>query len=99
MLLERLFGVYPLKGKPLNVRGEKREKTMKNKEITELLKVLGLTIGMLTKYKDVDKKLELLKNKLRYGRIMIFVDQDVDGIHIKGLVINIFHTLFRRHYC
>lgn len=88
------FGVYPLKGKPLNVRGEKREKILKNKEITELLKVLGLTYGMLTKYKDINKKLDLLKNKLRYGRIMIFADQDVDGIHIKGLVMNIFHTLF-----
>ena len=88
------FGVYPLKGKPLNVRECTNESIMKNVEISSLFKILGLTIGMLNKYTDKTKKLELLKKKLRYGRIMIFADQDVDGTHIKGLIINIFHDIF-----
>ena len=88
------FGVFPLKGKPLNVRDTKRETIMKNKEIEALLKILGLTFGMLTKIPTREKKIELLKSKLRYGRVMIFADQDYDGSHIKGLVLNIFHYLF-----
>lgn len=88
------FGVFPLKGKPLNVRDIKLEKIIKNDEITNLLKILGLTVGCLNKTKGREKRIELLKEKLRYGRVLIFTDQDVDGSHIKGLVINIFHTLF-----
>jgi DNA topoisomerase II len=88
------FGVFPLKGKPLNVRDTKLEKILKNDEISNLLKILGLSVGMLNKIKDKEKKVKLLKEKLRYGRVMIFTDQDVDGSHIKGLVINVFHTLF-----
>lgn len=88
------FGVFPLKGKPLNVRDIKLEKIVKNEEISNLLKILGLTVGCLNKIKGREKKIQFLKEKLRYGRVLIFTDQDVDGSHIKGLVINIFHTLF-----
>ena len=88
------FGVFPLKGKPLNVRDTKMEKILKNEEISSLLKILGLSVGLLSKTKGREKRIKLLKEKLRYGRVMIFTDQDVDGSHIKGLVINVFHTLF-----
>ncbi len=72
------FGVFPLRGKPLNVRGCKVADLLKNKEITNLVKIIGLKY--LHKYESVDS--------LRYGKLMIMADQDVDGSHIKGLVLN-----------
>merc|ERR1712080_419970 len=57
---------------------------MKNSEITNLKKILGLETGK--EYKNT--------KSLRYGQIMIMTDQDHDGSHIKGLVMNLFHTLW-----
>jgi DNA topoisomerase II len=71
-----LYGVFPLKGKLLNVKGASDNKIANNEEITNIKRILGLAQGM----KD--------KSKLRYGKIMIMADQDTDGHHIKGLVIN-----------
>lgn len=78
------YGVYPLRGKMLNVKEASTKQIIENSEITALKKILGLQDGM--KYKDI--------NKLRYGKIMVMTDQDHDGSHIKGLLINIFHTLW-----
>jgi DNA topoisomerase-2 len=80
------IGIYPLKGKLLNVRGEALKKVAENKEITELKKILGLENGKeYTTISDVNRH-------LRYGKIMILCDQDTDGSHIKGLCINLFHS-------
>lgn len=79
------FGVFPLKGKVLNVRDVTLKKVGDNCEINNLVKIMGLKFN--TK-KDKNKD-ETLKD-LRYGRIMIFTDADVDGSHIKGLLINLF---------
>lgn len=76
------FGVFPLRGKLLNVREVPTSKVVENEEIKCLIKILGLEIGK--KYKDV--------SELRYGKIMLFTDQDLDGAHIKGLVINFIET-------
>eukprot|EP00329_Picozoa_sp_Boothbay-MS584-11_P002751 24234_2 len=57
---------------------------MDNAEITALKKILGLQTGKT--YEDV--------KSLRYGHIMIMADQDHDGSHIKGLVINFIHTFW-----
>lgn len=54
---------------------------MENAEIQNMIKIIGLQVGQ--KYDNV--------NKLRYGRIMIMTDQDHDGSHIKGLLINFIH--------
>jgi len=80
------IGIYPLKGKLLNVRGEQVKKIADNKEITDIKKILGLEIGK--KYAT----LEDVHKYLRYGKIMIMTDQDLDGSHIKGLCINLFHS-------
>jgi DNA topoisomerase-2 len=80
------FGVYPLKGKLLNVRGEISKKITENKEISEIKKILGLESN-----KKYDK--ESIKS-LRYGKVLFMTDQDLDGSHIKGLGINLFQTLW-----
>ena len=76
------FGVFPLKGKMLNVKDISQEKFNKNEELTAIKAILGLRQGQ--KYKD--------KTSLRYGRVMVMADQDHDGSHIKGLLMNLFHT-------
>ena len=76
------WGVFPLRGKLLNVRDITVQKFNANEELTSIKKILGLEQGKT--YKDV--------SELRYGRIMIMADQDHDGSHIKGLLMNLFHA-------
>ncbi|KAI8426016.1 hypothetical protein MSG28_004992 [Choristoneura fumiferana] len=78
------YGVFPLKGKPLNVRDASHKQVLENVEINNLIKILGLQYKK--KYTSVDD----LKS-LRYGKCMIMADQDQDGSHIKGLIINFIH--------
>jgi len=80
------IGVYPLKGKLLNVRGETPKKISENKEIAEIKKILGLEIGK--KYLTIE---DVSKN-LRYSKVLFMTDQDLDGSHIKGLGINLFQS-------
>jgi DNA topoisomerase-2 len=80
------IGVYPMKGKILNVRGENVKKIYENKEISEIKKILGLETGK--KYSNIE---DVYKN-LRYGKVLFMTDQDLDGSHIKGLGINLFQS-------
>jgi DNA topoisomerase-2 len=80
-----IIGVYPLKGKLLNVRGETSKKISENKEITEIKKIIGLENGKV--YTS-----ETIRTSLRYSRILFMTDQDLDGSHIKGLCINLFQN-------
>tara|TARA_X000000368_G_scaffold112523_1_gene87754 strand:- start:1202 stop:4579 length:3378 start_codon:yes stop_codon:yes gene_type:complete len=82
-----IYGVYPLKGKLLNVRDETAKKIADNKEICEIKQIMGLET-------DKDYTPEEIKTKLRYSRIMFMTDQDLDGSHIKGLGINMFDSLW-----
>ena len=79
------YGVFPLRGKLLNVREATHKQILENAEINNLIKILGLQYKK--KYNSVDD----LK-MLRYGKLMIMTDQDQDGSHIKGLLINFIHT-------
>jgi DNA topoisomerase-2 len=79
-----IVGVYPLKGKLLNVRGETVKKIADNKEIAEIKQIVGLVTGK--KYLNIE---DVNKN-LRYGKVLFMTDQDLDGSHIKGLCINLF---------
>jgi DNA topoisomerase-2 len=81
-----IIGVYPMKGKILNVRGETVKKISENKEIAEIKKILGLETGK--KYINIE---DVYKN-LRYGKVLFMTDQDLDGSHIKGLGINLFQS-------
>ena len=78
------MGVYPLKGKMANVRNFSEKKFSENKECNELKKILGLESGK-TYTEDTMKS-------LRYGKVLLLTDQDLDGAHIQGLVINMFQT-------
>jgi DNA topoisomerase II len=80
------FGIYPLKGKLLNVRGEAIKKVSENKEISDLKKILGLETGK--QYETPED----VARYLRYGKIMILTDADVDGSHIKALCLNLFQS-------
>lgn len=75
------YGVFPLKGKLLNVREASHQQIMKNEEVQNVAKILGLTFGKV--YTDC--------SSLRYGHLLIMTDQDHDGSHIKGLIINFIH--------
>lgn len=77
-----LFGVFPLKGKLLNVREATAKQLQTNEEILNIKKILGLQHDK--KYRDT--------SELRYGKVMILTDADTDGSHIKGLFINMIHT-------
>ena len=76
------YGVFPLKGKILNVRDASHEQIMKNTELINIKKILGLSTDKV--YKNT--------NTLRYGKVLILTDQDHDGSHIKGLFINFIHS-------
>lgn len=76
------FGVFPLKGKALNVRDATIQQLINNEEINNLKQIIGLKQD--TEYKDT--------SDLRYGKVMVLTDADVDGSHIKGLLINFFHA-------
>ena len=80
----KFYGIYPLRGKILNVKDTSDSKVEQTKEIAELKKIIGLQSGK--KYDDVAS--------LRYGSVMIMTDQDYDGSHIRGLLINLFHELW-----
>ncbi|KAI9840189.1 MAG: DNA topoisomerase 2 [Sclerophora amabilis] len=78
------FGVFPLRGKLLNVRDASIDQISKNSEIQSIKQFLGL-----------QHKKEYTDTKgLRYGHIMIMTDQDHDGSHIKGLLINFLQCTF-----
>ncbi|CAM9889322.1 unnamed protein product, partial [Phaeothamnion confervicola] len=78
-----IFGVFPLRGKFLNVRDAGLRQVAENAEVGHLCTILGL---------DFDKRYEDGPDRaMRYGRVMIMTDQDHDGSHIKGLLLNFFH--------
>lgn len=75
------YGVFPLKGKVLNVRDATISQLIGNEEINNLKQIIGLKQDKT--YKDT--------SELRYGRVMVLTDADVDGSHIKALLVNFFH--------
>lgn len=79
------FGIFPLRGKLRNVRGESLSTILKTVEIANLLKILGVDLCSKEPYTDT--------SRLRYDRVMITCDQDVDGAHITGLCINALYVV------
>jgi DNA topoisomerase-2 len=80
----RNWGVFPLRGKLINPKEAALAKVHANAEVEALKKILGLKVGAT--YTDA--------RALRYGRIVVMTDQDLDGSHIRGLLLNLFHALW-----
>ncbi len=76
------YGVFPIRGKLLNVSEATAQQLKTNEEISNIRQILG-----------INGKKYVEGQKLRYGRIMIMTDQDLDGAHIKGLVLNYLKSL------
>lgn len=79
-------GVYPLRGKLLNVHGMTPTQALKNTEVKQLITILGLKFNQ--EYTEEEAR------KLPYRYLMVFTDQDPDGSHITGLVLNMLHVFF-----
>jgi topoisomerase IV subunit B len=72
--------IFPLRGKPLNVASASLDQLRANKELSDLLLALGVDIG--ARYRE---------ESLRYDRVIIMSDADVDGAHIASLLITFFY--------
>ncbi len=81
------FGIYPLRGKCLNVRNATIQSIANNKEISDVIRALNLKF-------DVDYTKEENFKTLYYGKVCIITDADEDGHHICSLILNFFHKLF-----
>lgn len=73
--------IFCLKGKPLNCLGHRRKTVYQNEELYYIMKALGIEDGM---------------EHLRYAKIIIATDADVDGMHIRNLLITFFLTFFEQ---
>lgn len=81
--IKKSIGVYPLKGKVLNVRAASAKDIMKNQEVQDFIQIMGF---------GIDKKgrgIPPSRDRLAYQTITIMTDQDTDGSHIKGLILNL----------
>jgi len=76
-------GVFPLRGKPLNVRDIKVARLTANEEFANIMAIVGLKLGH-----------DVSMDDLRFGKIILATDFDPDGAHIAGLVVNMFHQFW-----
>lgn len=78
------YGIFPMKGKGINIRDATVSQLTNNEELNSIKQILGLKQDRV--YKDT--------SDLRYSKIMLLTDADQDGSHIKSLLVNMFHALW-----
>ena len=77
-----IYGIYPLRGAPMNVRNATEKAVTSSRVIGELMTVLGLTTTTTT------------TTAMNYGSVCIVVEPDTDGILVEGLLLNFLHMYF-----
>jgi DNA gyrase/topoisomerase IV subunit B len=79
----KYIGCYPLKGKPMNALAADKSEIMANKELTELMAIMGLQIGK-----------PVVPSEMRFGKIVMVTDADQDGSSISGLLFAMFRKFW-----
>jgi DNA gyrase subunit B len=83
---DRMYqAILPLRGKPLNVEKARPEKVLGNEEICSIISAVGIDIGNSD---DLSRR--------RYGKIVMLTDADVDGQHIRTLLLTFFYRQMRK---
>jgi len=81
-----VFGIYPFRGKCLNVRNASAKAVSANREWSDLMDILNME-------KNIDYTASAGFQRLRYGKVVLLTDADTDGVHIASLIINFFHVM------